>query len=264
MTSKNKSGSPKDIDDVLSSIDSLLDTAIDVKADDLPVLDLESDSEAKLTRQEQNEPKMAVPQKTSGTRKSVTRKKVTKRKVTKATGQTKKKKTVIKNPASQKRVAITKKQTQKTNDRPNAGQSSTEPDSKLESDGESKTIEVSNKQVKNNTTESDSGNNKASLKDNNSESKPNSSSNSTDFSLVRQELPVLDEIITEEEMALIAAGKELPRRVITEKFAPKTTTDKIIELLTIHLSDYNITRLEYEYLHELIDELLEEEKNKPK
>ena len=259
MNNKDKSGSFKDIDDVLSSIDSLLDTAIDVEADDLPVLDLESDSEAKLTKQEQTEPKMAAPQKTS-----VTRKKITKRKVTKASGQTKKKKTVVKNPAPQKRVAITKKQPQQTDDRPNAGQSSTKPDSKLESDGKSKTVEVSNKQAKNDATESDSENKKASLKDNNSESKPNSSSNGTDFSLARQELPVLDEIITEEEMALIAAGKQLPRRVITEKFTPKTTTDKIIELLTIHLSDHNITRIEYEYLHELIDELLEEEKNKPK
>ncbi len=236
MSGKDKSSTTKDIDDVLSSIDSLLDTATDVETDDLPVLDLESDSETERAQEKQSEPKLSVPKKTA-----VIKKKTTSKKPAKANNNTNKKKIVTKDSAPAKKVEMDKKQPKKANNS-SAKELSAELDSRLETS---------------------KGQSKPQL-DNQSESDTNSSTTRTDFSFTKQELPILDEIITEEEMVLIAAGKELPKRVITEKFAPKTTTDKIIELLTIHLSDYKITRLEYEYLHELIDELLEEEKNKPK
>ena len=83
-----------------------------------------------------------------------------------------------------------------------------------------------------------------------------------DLSHSKRELPVLEDIVTIEELALIGSGKEPPKKVLTEAFKRQSLTDKLIRILEKQLSDYNISKLEYKYLRKLFDELLEEEKNK--
>ena len=84
-----------------------------------------------------------------------------------------------------------------------------------------------------------------------------------DLSQAMRELPVLDEIVTIEDLAYIGSGKEPPKKILTEAYKRLSLTDKLIEILKNQLSDYNISKLEYKYLHELIEELLEKEnKNK--
>jgi len=84
-----------------------------------------------------------------------------------------------------------------------------------------------------------------------------------DLSQAMRELPVLVDIVTTEDLALIGSGKEPPKKILTEAFKRLSLTDKLIKILENQLSDYDISKLEYKYLHELFDELLEKEnKNK--
>ncbi len=252
MADKSKPTTQKDIDDVLSSIDSLLDTATEVEADDLPVLDIDSDSESERPADVENK------QTTPKTTKKTARKKAAERMhsansssiATKAPATSSKPTTTVQpqEPAPKTRRSSVAKQEKPPK----------EPDSE-KNIGPAAPTKIAATQSKEDEIKAAEN-----VKPSESESKLAFSTIETDFSLAKRDLPVLDEIISEEEMALIAAGKTLPKRVISEKFSPKSTADKIIDLLAIHLSDYNITRLEFEYLHELIDELLEKEKSKHK
>ena len=229
MISKDKTKKQKDIDDVLSSIDSLLDTARDVEADDLPVLKVESEAskpKEKITRP-------IISQKLSPNKKKSNKNITTRKKVTSKNKQTIKKEPVV---TTLEKIELNQPVVEKA-DTEKKTITKTKVESKLQAEKE---VPLTDKH----------------------ESKSNNSTDQADLSLTQKELPVLDEIITEEEMALIAAGKELPKRVITEKFIPKTTADKIIDTMAIQLAEYNVTRLEYEYLHELIDEILTEDKIK--
>ncbi len=240
MTSKNKSGKQKDIDDVLSSIDSLLDTATDVEADELPALNVENEPKNEISNPEEKTEKLVAPKRSRTGKKKVSKKTTHQR--SKAT----RKKRAAKNKPAASTENNTKKNQQITEKTSKKNKPVVEPKTKPKQHPKSKSALRPKKPESSKKTES----------------KLNFTTTQADFSLAQKELPVLDEIITEEEMALIAAGKELPKRVITEKFIPKSTADKIIDILKIQLSDYNITRLEYEYLHELIDELLNEEQSR--
>lgn len=83
-----------------------------------------------------------------------------------------------------------------------------------------------------------------------------------DLSQVMRELPVLEDIVTEEDLAFIGSGKEPPKKILTEAFKRLSVTDKLIQIMQNQLSDYNISKLEYQYLHELFEELLNKENKK--
>lgn len=241
MINKDGQDKQKDIDDALSSIDSLLDTASDVEVDDLPVLKLDDETKTDNPETEEQSKTLVAP-KDLATKSRKTKSRKINKKTASSVAKTARKTPTIKEPT----VVINDEKQQLSEPGNKKPKASDKADHKHMTQSKTKAspYDAKPRQPK-------------SIKKTNS--KLNSSSEDTDLSLAHRELPVLDEIISEEEMALIAAGKELPKRVITEKFVPKSTTDKIIDLIAIQLADYSITRLEYEYIHELIDELLEEE-----
>ena len=257
--SRDKSGKEKNIEDVLSSIDSLLDTATDIELPDsnenkdLPVSpETPKTNTAKLrTKPEQSSRAKAKPQPAPKQKRPV---RISKKSESgdRSSGAKTGKPDKIAKPLAETDVAPAKSDNRPQHDIDQTPASTPARNESMTDNDKSDDEQISQPDASNQDHKDQSDT-------------PDSLAFTTvddDISHVMRELPVLDDIVTAEELALIGSGKELPKKVLTEAFKRQSLTDKLIQILENQLSDYNISKLEYKYLHELFDELLEEEKNR--
>ena len=260
--SRDRSDKEKNIDDVLLSIDSLLDTATDIE--------LENTNEIKDDSQPKLEPSKKVTKTTATAKKSIkpsSRNKTTVRARQNKTAQAGKTSTGSNLSVSSKKTedveAVSAEETvQRVNPTPEtviAKTNASDTKTKLSLSEDESVLETKHSAADNNDKPETT--NQIESSEDNSNSLVFTTVDD-DISDVMRELPVLDDIVTAEDLALIGSGKEPPKKILTEAFKKLSLTDKIIEILENQLSDYDISKLEYKYLHELIDELLVEEKNK--
>ncbi len=283
---KNKPDKEKNIDDLLSSIDSLLDTASDIEPDGINEHATKGASKTAAVHQSVKNPAPAEKSARSKLQprsqaKAVQKKSMRNRK-TAVSGQQLKARikaetdtSIAAEAAPKISRSSTKARTSTPQDTSQDTQKNRHPAvrtkaaatptpvriSKPQVDGE-KTALKAGKAVDTKEKQPQEGSNAVLAVENNASGSLNFTTVDDDLSQVMRELPVLDDVITVEELEFIGCGKEPPKKILTEAFKRLSTSDKLIEILEHQLSDYNISKLEYKYLHELFDELLEKEINK--
>ena len=266
--SKDTPNKQKNIDDVLLSIDSLLDTATDIQLNDADHLD------NKATDTTATSSTKSKPQKRPAKAKTPANSNL---KNTTAPSENKR--------TQASTVPVSKKATGKPTKSP------TQPDTGQ--DNSLKVSDIGHKQAAESQIRSTQIPEKIDSlisKDNNKELKSDHSINSQtqsdkdpgqdndlnddsvdslnfttvddDLSQAMRELPVLEDIVTAEDLALIGSGKEPPKKILTEAYKRLSLTDKLIEILENQLSDYKVSKLEFEYLHELFDDVIDKENSK--
>ena len=271
--SKDTPNKQKNIDDVLLSIDSLLDTATDIQLDDPDVRPVEpqvnktSDDTKQTTAAKTDKPKRSTPKPKSEAKSKLGSK------TKPAAGKKPSPDTPADKPRARKSKSATADKessnlpsgpTEKAvdaaaTDRPLNPQ---QPAKDKQSVANKINIQKENKD----SAVTQKLGDKEPVRNINPEDDPSKSLNfvtvDDDLSQAMRELPVLEDIVTAEDLALIGSGKEPPKKILTEAFKKLSLTDKLIEILENQLSDYNISKLEYKYLHELFDELLDKEKDR--
>ena len=257
--SKDRTKKEKNIDDVLLSIDSLLDTASDVE----PSINLEESAQAKTSRAKKSDPEDNPVAKKPAKPKA----KPVVKTPAKSKGNPVKKSPAKSKPVDNRTTTSESGTVSKKADAPKiitAEQSNSEELKKVEQnvlktqvnqEASANTASVS-KSTEDQDTEHP---HRLSADNDEADGHLNFTTVDDDISPNMRELPILDDIVSAEDLALIGSGKEPPKKILTKAFRKKSTTDKIIDILENHLSDYKVTKLEYKYLHELIEELLEAE-----
>ena len=271
--SKDTPNKQKNIDDVLLSIDSLLDTATDIQLGHPDTSPAEPTSnKTKDSGKQAGVAKAIKPQKPKPKPKASPKSELSEKTIQKKPGSEAKAASADNQPANPgKPVAAQNKarreilkQTTKVHE--TAPQNQTDNSQKpvnIEQPAATKTnIAVKNEDSA--TTKKPAK--KEPVRNINMDEEPSGSLNFTtvndDLSQAMRELPILEDIVTAEDLALIGSGKEPPKKILTEAFKRLSLTDKLIEILENQLSDYNISKLEYKYLHELFDELIDKENDK--
>ena len=81
-----------------------------------------------------------------------------------------------------------------------------------------------------------------------------------DITQVLRDLPVLEDILTNEDITMLRSGRRPERQPKIEPAVEQTTTDKIMDMLLTVLSIHEISATELESLHDGIDEILADNK----
>lgn len=271
--SKDTPNKQKNIDDVLLSIDSLLDTATDIQLDGSDVSPAKSSSKTTAKNDKQTgaakteKSQKPRPKPNTGTSKKPVQKKhhsETKATLTAPSAAV----SLEKQPGKQSMPVAANSKAPKITVKSDESAPQDQAGNNQEAAAlKQPAVDKTDTAIKNQDfSAAEKPADKEPLRNINIDDDPSGSLNFTtvddDLSQAMRELPVLEDIVSAEDLALIGSGKEPPKKILTEAFKRLSLTDKLIEILENQLSDYNISKLEYKYLHELFDELLDKENDK--